>query len=89
MSSAPICGPTRELPDLAAAARQRLSAARPDPAARAEWQSLLLPTPMAVSQTELPIAALVYDRDGSEVARQRLGRLPRDHATALRFDETR
>ena len=44
---------------------------------------MLLPTPMALSQTELPLAALVYDRDGSEVARHRLGRLPRDHATAL------
>ena len=53
----------------------------------AEWESLLLPTPMALSQVELPLAALVYDRDGTEMARRRLGRLPRDHATALHFGE--
>ena len=27
---------------------------------RAEWQTLVLPTPMAVRQAELPIAARVY-----------------------------
>ncbi|MBV8888679.1 MAG: hypothetical protein JO305_03325 [Alphaproteobacteria bacterium] len=50
---------------------------------RAEWQSLALPTPMAVGQTELPIAVLVYDPDGVEIARRSLGRLPRAHATAV------
>lgn len=53
----------------------------------AEWENILLPTPMALAQTELPLAALIYDRDGREVARHRLGLLPRDHATALRFGE--
>ncbi|HYU13227.1 MAG TPA: hypothetical protein VEK82_11665 [Stellaceae bacterium] len=52
-----------------------------------EWQSLLLPTPMAVAQSELPIAALVYDPEGNEVARRVLGPLPRDHATALPLDD--
>jgi hypothetical protein len=51
-----------------------------------EWHSELLPTPMAVSQTELPIAALVYDAEGHEMARVPLGRLPRDHATTLSLD---
>ena len=51
------------------------------------WDSLLLPTPMAVSQTELPIAALVYDPEGNEVARRPLGQLPRNHATALSLNE--
>ncbi|MGC2412002.1 MAG: ParB/RepB/Spo0J family partition protein [Stellaceae bacterium] len=51
-----------------------------------EWESLLLPTPMAVAQRELPLAALVYDAEGSEIARVPLGRLPRDHATALSLD---
>ena len=54
---------------------------------RREWESLVLPTPMAVSQAELPIAAIVYDPGGREIARQRLGRLPRAHATALPLDE--
>ena len=53
---------------------------------RGEWQSILLPTPMAVSQSELPIAALLYDCEGNEIARLPLGRLRRDHATALALD---
>ena len=53
---------------------------------REEWESLLLPTPMALSQRELPIAALIYDAEGGEIARVPLGRLPRDHATALSLD---
>ena len=52
-----------------------------------DWQSLLLPTPMAVAQDELPIAAIVYDPDGREIARHRFGRLPRDHRTFLDLDE--
>jgi hypothetical protein len=35
----------------------------------------------------LPIAALVYDAAGREIARTPLGRLPRDHATALSLDD--
>jgi len=54
---------------------------------RESWQSLVLPTPMAVCQTELPIAALVYDPDGREVLRHSFGRLPRAHATTLDLDE--
>jgi hypothetical protein len=51
-----------------------------------EWESLLLPTPMAVSQQDLPVAALIYDAEGREIVRERLGCLPRDHATALSLD---
>jgi len=54
---------------------------------RREWQSLVLPTPMALSQTELPIAAIAYDAEGNEVARHAFGRLSREHATALALDE--
>lgn len=54
---------------------------------RSEWQSLLLPTPMAVTQVELPIAAVVYDPDGREVGRHRFGRLGRGHRAALELDE--
>jgi hypothetical protein len=54
---------------------------------RGEWQSVLLPTPMAMTQSELPIAAIAYDPDGNEVARHRFGRLPRGHRTALDLDE--
>jgi hypothetical protein len=51
-----------------------------------EWESVLLPTPMTEAQSELPVAALVYAGGGSEIARVPLGRLPRDHATALSLD---
>jgi hypothetical protein len=54
---------------------------------RSLWQTLVLPTPMAVRQIELPIAARVYDPGGTEVATYRFGRLPRAHATALDLDE--
>ena len=54
---------------------------------RGGWQSLLLPTPMAYAQNELPIAAIVYDPGGAEVARHRFGRLPRNHRVDLDLGE--
>ncbi len=53
---------------------------------RAWWRTIVLPTPMAVRQAELPIAAIVYDPNGNEVLRHSFGRLPRAHATALDLD---
>ncbi|MGF1625160.1 MAG: hypothetical protein ACFCVH_09765 [Alphaproteobacteria bacterium] len=47
------------------------------------FRSIALPTPMARSQTDLPVAVLLYDSTGREVARRTLGRLPRDHATVF------
>jgi len=52
-----------------------------------EWQSLVLPTPMAVGQAELPIAALVYDSEGNELLRHPFGRVPRAHQMTLDLDE--
>jgi hypothetical protein len=54
---------------------------------RAQWQTWVLPTPMGVHQAELPIAARVYDGDGTEIVTHTFGRLPRAHATALDLDE--
>ncbi|HLJ63692.1 MAG TPA: hypothetical protein VKT70_06285 [Stellaceae bacterium] len=54
---------------------------------RARWQSLVLPTPMATTQDELPIALLVYDAEGREAARRRFDPLPRRHETAIDLDE--
>ena len=51
------------------------------------WRTLVLPTPMAVRQTELPIAAIVYDPEGNEILRHRFGRLARGHGCALDLDE--
>ncbi|MEZ5668038.1 MAG: hypothetical protein R3F55_11510 [Alphaproteobacteria bacterium] len=47
------------------------------------FRSIALPTPMARGQADLPLAAILYDRDGREVGRRAFGRLPRDHAAAL------
>jgi hypothetical protein len=47
------------------------------------WRSIALPTPMATGQTELPIAALVIDATGREIARHDFGRLPRSHEEAI------
>jgi hypothetical protein len=50
------------------------------------FRTLALPTPMARAQRELPIAIAIYDRDGREVARQRLGKVARRASTAIDAD---
>jgi hypothetical protein len=54
---------------------------------RGEFRTIALPTPMATTQQELPVALAIYDRDGREAARKFLGRLPRGHATDCDIDE--
>jgi hypothetical protein len=78
--------PNPELPHLAATLGKGYLLPAPI-LPRGEWQSLLLPTPMAVAQNELPIAAIAYDPNGNEVARRPFGRLPRGHRTQLDLDE--
>ncbi|HWK43862.1 MAG TPA: hypothetical protein VNT30_04020 [Stellaceae bacterium] len=51
------------------------------------WTSVALPTPMATTQTVLPIAAIAYDRMGREVARHAFGRLGRRDSVAVQLDE--
>ena len=48
-----------------------------------QFNSIVLPTPMATEQNNLPVRLAVYDASGNEVAAKFLGCLPRDHATAL------
>jgi len=47
------------------------------------YRSLVLPTPMATTQADLPLRLTVYDATGREMAQEFLGRLPRDHAQAV------
>jgi len=47
------------------------------------WQSLVLPTPMATGQQELPIQLIVYDASGQELARHRFGNLARRDSVAV------
>jgi hypothetical protein len=51
------------------------------------FTSLMLPTPMATTQKQLPLAALVYDSTGSLVCEHRFGNLARDHAAVLNVGE--
>ncbi len=54
---------------------------------RGRWRTSVLPTPMAVGQNELPIAAIVYDPEGNEILRRPLGRMPRGRVTAFDLDD--
>ncbi len=51
------------------------------------WRTTMLPTPMATSQRNLPVAAVLYDGGGSEVARHRFGTLGRAQSVAVTADE--
>ena len=52
----------------------------------ARYRSVALPTPMATCQRHLPLAAVIYDADGSEIARHRFGRMARSAMTLLDID---
>ena len=47
------------------------------------YRSIVLPTPMATTQGNLPVAVKIYDASGREAATSFLGKLPRDHATSV------
>ena len=47
------------------------------------FRSIVLPTPMATTQNDLPVALRIYDASGREAATHFLGRLPRVHAVAV------
>jgi hypothetical protein len=51
------------------------------------FRSVVLPTPMATTQADLPVALKVYDASGREAATHFLGRLPRNHRTAIDVTE--
>ena len=50
------------------------------------FRTFVQPTPMAVSQADLPVQLDLFDTDGRMVAQRFLGRLARDHALALDLD---
>lgn len=51
------------------------------------FDSILLPTPMATGQEDLPVAVAIYDPQGREVAQKRLGRLMRCDSVAVELKE--
>ncbi len=54
---------------------------------RERFRSLVLPTPMAERQADLPIRLDVFDGEGHRVDSRFLGRLPRDHALTVDLAE--
>jgi hypothetical protein len=54
---------------------------------RERFRSIVLPTPMAESQVDLPIRLDVFAEDGRKVAERFLGRLARDHGLAVDVGE--
>ena len=52
-----------------------------------QWSTVVLPTPMARTQAELPVAVVCYDAGGEEVARRFLGRVSRNACPAVSVDE--
>jgi len=51
------------------------------------YRSIMLPTPMTRTQETLPVAALIYDAQGREVARHDFGELARSDCTAIDADQ--
>ncbi len=54
---------------------------------RQEFRTLIQPTPMATTQSSLPVRFDVFAPDGSKVAERFLGCLKRDHDVAVDIDE--
>ena len=82
MSSGSICKPDTHLPDLANLMGKGFIL--PAPVLPHErFRNLVLPTPMATTQAELPVALKIYDASGREATTRFLGRLPRNHRSAV------
>jgi len=54
---------------------------------RERFRTVVLPTPMATTQRNLPLRLDVFDPDGAKVGTHFLGCLARDHAMAVDVDE--
>ena len=52
-----------------------------------QFASLMLPTPMATGQNELPLRADLYDADGAKIAEHFMGRLQRRDSVPLNVDD--
>jgi hypothetical protein len=53
---------------------------------RMKFRTIVQPTPMAVSEMNMPLRVDVFADDGAKVAERYLGLLPRNHDVALDFD---
>jgi hypothetical protein len=53
----------------------------------AQFETIVLPTPMSTVQTHVPLAAILYDAQGTEIMRHAFGNLPRNHQVALTVND--
>ena len=54
---------------------------------RRDYRTIVQPTPMAQTETEMPLRLDIFAPDGAPAASHFLGRLPRHHALALDLDD--
>jgi hypothetical protein len=54
---------------------------------RDRFETIVLPTPMATGQSELPLGLVVHDASGKEAAYHRIGRLARSDSLAIEIGE--
>ncbi len=54
---------------------------------RARFRTIVQPTPMAETQTDLPLRLDLFDQEGGKLAEHFLGCLKRDHAVAFDLDQ--
>ena len=54
---------------------------------RTQYRSIFQPTPMATTQSNLPVRLDVFDESGRKVTERFLGCLPRTHNLAMDFDD--
>jgi hypothetical protein len=54
---------------------------------RDRFRTIVQPTPMSETQTDLPLRLDVFDEAGAKVAERFLGRLPRNHDVAINLDD--
>ncbi len=54
---------------------------------RDRWKTIVQPNPMSTGQTELPVALVIYDKNGEEQLRHPLGKLQRNQSIAIEIEE--
>lgn len=78
--------PDPKIPELAASMGKAYLMPLPVPPLKL-FSSLMLPTPMATGQNELPLLAVLYDSNGKKIAEHFMGRLLRHDSVPLCIDD--
>jgi len=51
------------------------------------WKNIVLPTPMSTCQDNLPLALIIYNSQGQEIAHHQLGKLDRGNIKAININD--